>query len=346
MATAPVRDQAVDSADRSSIVEALDELPPPGWQTTEGQHVSAVARQRLLGLREAVRRLRSLTGLSLADLVGEAERALGLDIEVLARPEHTPATARAHLDAFADVAATFAVSADRPTLGGFLSWLDAAQSEERGLDKGTIEVSTDAVQVLTVHAAKGLEWDVVAVPGLVEGSFPARSGAGTSYKDGQWRMSPPTDKGWCGGLSGVPYDLRGDRDGLPVLGWRHAPDLKALEDETSRFVSDGGEHGIEEERRLAYVAFTRARSALMLTAPVWADASTPRLTSRFLTELLDHDQLDLVAAAVRRAARARRPRQGGQPPPGRTGLGAVAGRPPRRPPCRPQRGGGDGRWRG
>jgi DNA helicase II / ATP-dependent DNA helicase PcrA len=294
-ATRPVRDQAVDSADRSSIVEALDELPPPGWQTTEGQHVSPVARQRLLGLREAVRRLRSLTGMSLADLVGEAERALGLDIEVLARPEHTPATARAHLDAFADVAATFAGSADRPTLGGFLSWLDAAQSEERGLDKGTIDVSTDAVQVLTVHAAKGLEWDVVAVPGLVEGSFPARSSAGTTFKEGQWRMSPPTDKGWCGGLSGVPYDLRGDRDGLPVLGWRHAPDLKALEDETTRFVSDGGEHGIEEERRLAYVAFTRARSALMLTAPVWADASTPRLTSRFLTELLEHEELDLVA---------------------------------------------------
>ena len=294
-ATGHVKDQAVDSADRSSIVEALDELPPPGWRTSQGQHLSAVARQRLLGLREAVRRLRSLTGMSLADLVGEAERALGLDIEVLARPEHTPTTARAHLDAFADVAATFASSADRPTLGGFLSWLDAAQSEERGLDKGTIEVSTDAVQVLTVHAAKGLEWDVVAVPGLVEGSFPARSSAGTSFKDGQWRMSPPTDKGWCGGLSGVPYDLRGDRDGLPVLGWRHAPDLKALEDETSRFVSDGGEHGIEEERRLAYVAFTRARNALLLTAPVWADASTPRLTSRFLTELLEHDDLGLTA---------------------------------------------------
>ena len=233
-ASAHVKDQAVDSADRSSIVEALDELPPQGWRTSQGQHLSAVARQRLLGLREAVRRLRSLTGMSLADLVGEAERALGLDIEVLARPEHTPTTARAHLDAFADVAATFAGSADRPTLGGFLSWLDAAQSEERGLDKGTIEVSTDAVQVLTVHAAKGLEWDVVAVPGLVEGSFPARSSAGTSFKEGQWRMSPPTDKGWCGGLSGVPYDLRGDRDGLPVLGWRHAPDLKALEDETTQ----------------------------------------------------------------------------------------------------------------
>ena len=89
-ASAHVKDQAVDSADRSSIVEALDELPPQGWRTSQGQHLSAVARQRLLGLREAVRRLRSLTGMSLADLVGEAERALGLDIEVLARPGAHP----------------------------------------------------------------------------------------------------------------------------------------------------------------------------------------------------------------------------------------------------------------
>ena len=280
-------DQSPDSADRASIVEALDELPRPGWRGSEGQTISEPALERLRGLAEVVRRLRSLTGLALADLVGEAERALGLDIEVLARPEHTPTTARAHLDAFADVAATFSTSADRPTLGGFLAWLDAAQKEERGLDKGYVEVSTQAVQVLTVHASKGLEWDVVAVPGLVEGSFPARSSASTSWKDGAWRLSPPTDKGWCGGLSGVPYDLRGDRDGLPALRWRQAADLQHLKEEVEAYVSDGGEHGIAEERRLAYVAFTRARDQLLLTAPVWADATTPRVTSRFLTELVE-----------------------------------------------------------
>ena len=292
-ARSPIKDQAPDSADRLSIVEALDELPAADWTSPSGSRISEVALQRLHGLREAVRRLRSLTGMPLADLVGEAERALGLDIEVLSRPEHTPTTARAHLDAFTDVAANFSGSADRPTLGGFLAWLDAAQTEERGLDKGYIEVSTDAVQVLTVHAAKGLEWDVVAVPGLVEGSFPARSSSTTSFRDGGWQMSPPSDKGWIGGLSGVPYDLRGDSDGLPVLRWSSAPDLKALEGEVSDFIRAGGEHGIDEERRLAYVAFTRARRELLLTAPVWADPTTPRITSRFLTELVDHPDLRL-----------------------------------------------------
>src|SRR5450631_3777763 len=288
-----VRDQAPDSADRLGIVEALDELPSAHWTGPDGSRICEVALHRLHGLREAIRRLRSLTGMPLADLAGEAERALGLDIEVMSRPEHTPTTARAHLDAFADVAASFSSSADRPTLGGVLSWLDAAQAQERGFDKGYIEVSTDAVQVLTVHAAKGLEWDVVAVPGLVEGSFPARSSSTTSFRNGQWRMSPPTDKGWLGGLSGVPYDLRGDRDGLPVLAWKSAPDLAALQDEVSDFISAGGEHGIDEERRLAYVAFTRARHELLLSAPVWADPTTPRITSRFLTELVDHPDLGL-----------------------------------------------------
>ena len=135
-------DQAPDSSDRVSIVEAVDDPPRPGWTSWDGKSLSDVGLGRLRGLQQAIRRLRSLSALPLADLVGEAERALGLDIEVLAREGYTPAAARAHLDAFADVAATFTVSADRPNLGGFLAWLAAALKEERGLDKGYIEASS------------------------------------------------------------------------------------------------------------------------------------------------------------------------------------------------------------
>jgi DNA helicase-2/ATP-dependent DNA helicase PcrA len=286
-----VRDQAPDSSDRVSIVEAVDDLPRPGWLSRDGQGLSDVALARLGELRRAIRRLRTLTALPLADLVGEAERALGLDIEVLAREGYTPAAARAHLDAFADVAASFTVSADRPNLGGFLAWLAAALKEERGLDKGYIEASTDAVQVLTVHAAKGLEWDAVAVPGLVEGSFPALASA-TSRSDGQeWLVSAPKSRGWIGGLTdgGVPYELRGDRDGLPLLDWRAASEWKDMDKRVTDFLRAGGEHGVEEERRLAYVAFTRARSDMLLTAPVWTDGKTPKVTSRFLLEVVDAD---------------------------------------------------------
>jgi DNA helicase-2/ATP-dependent DNA helicase PcrA len=286
--TRNTRDMAPESGERASIVEALDELPPQGWHGADGQRIGDVARERLAGLADVVRRLRSLTGLGLADLAGEAERALGLDIEVLARPEHTLATARMHLDAFADVAASFSASADRPTLGGFLAWLDAALEEERGLEKAPLEASLDAVQVLTVHAAKGLEWDVVAVAGLTEGAFPSwPSPPSSRWSDGRWSVGTPKDKGWCSGLDGVPYDVRGDCDGLPRWRWKEVADLAELKDDLERFVLEGGQHAIAEERRLAYVAFTRARRELLLTAHVWADGKSPRVTSRFLDELVE-----------------------------------------------------------
>ena len=278
-------DLAPDASDRSSIVEALDDLPPATWVGDEGQSIGPVALERLAGLAAAVRRLRSLTGLGLAELSAEAEVALGLDIEVLSRPGWTPGAARAHLDAFADVAATFAASADRASLGGFLAWLDAAVDEERGLDLGWIEARTDAVQVMTVHAAKGLEWDVVAVPGLVEGSFPAHSGTRTTLRDDGWAHPAPTDKGWLAGLATLPYDLRGDADGLPRFAWAGHTGWDDLATEHQRFREAVAAHGIVEERRLAYVAVTRARTDLLLTAHVWGTASTPRITSRFLDDV-------------------------------------------------------------
>ncbi|WP_265446128.1 ATP-dependent helicase [Flexivirga meconopsidis] len=288
-----------DTRDRASIIEALEELPDEDWRGPAGQRISAAALGRLQGLGRTIKRLRSLTGLPLSELVVEAERALGLDIEVLAIPGQTPETARVHLDGFAEVAAGFAAAADRPTLGGFLDWLAAAEREERGLDRPSLEAEPRAVQVLTVHAAKGLEWDLVAVPGMVEGTFPSHSGAVSWHEDLHgWKISKeglPGDPSsweinsaeWTGGLDGVPFDLRGDADGLPQLRWAEASDARELRDAVKEFRAEAGAHDLDEERRLAYVAFTRARSQLLLTAPVWSTGATPRITSRYLTELVD-----------------------------------------------------------
>ncbi|MFP5334459.1 MAG: ATP-dependent helicase [Actinomycetes bacterium] len=291
-AAAPGEPVSPDAVDERSIVDALDALPPATWVGRHGRGFSAEGHARLRRLAALLARLRSRTSLSLPDLVSETERALLLDVEVAARPGVTPAAARAHLDAFTDVAASFAGAADRPTLGAFLGWLAAADERERGLESGDdepdtalapgdVEPSRSAVQVLTVHAAKGLEWDVVAVPGLSEGTFPARRSVPRDP------AAPDTGSGWLTGLGVLPYELRGDREALPVWQWRSARTQKELDEARARFRLDCGSHEVAEERRLAYVAFTRARSLLLLSGAWWADGSTPRRPSRFLLELAD-----------------------------------------------------------
>src|SRR5690606_8370423 len=90
--------------------------------------------------------------------------------------------------------------------------------------------SEDAVQLMTVHAAKGLEFDVVFITGLEEGLFPH---------------------------------------------------------ENSLLESSG----LEEERRLMYVAITRARERLYITlaqSRMLHGQTRYGMRSRFLDELPDH----------------------------------------------------------
>ena len=167
----------------------------------------------------------------------EVERALGLDVEVAARPGSSQAAARADLDAFADAAAAFAGDAQEPTLGAFLAYLTAAETEEFGLEAGQIS-DTDAVKLATVHSAKGLQWPAVVVPGLAAGTraqnFPARPRLTT-----RWTDNPRL----------LPFWLRGDEADLPALAGLDPDSLAA-------FTRDCADRHMAEERHLAYVAVT------------------------------------------------------------------------------------------
>ncbi|MQA26109.1 MAG: AAA family ATPase [Micromonosporaceae bacterium] len=117
----------------------------------------------------------------------------------------------------------------------------------------------EAVRLLTVHAAKGREWDVVAVPGMQEGRWP----------DLRRRGSVLGSELLVDHVAGRAF---GDQSGL----------LAAR---------------LDEERRLAYVAATRARHRLIVTAVASGDGEEQ--PSRFIDELCppepepDPDEVDL-----------------------------------------------------
>ena len=286
-------DQA--EADSPLLSEALDALLR--WHedgVQEEQEESAAARDlteagRAVALRtaRAIRRIREAVSLPLPDLVALAEQVLDLDIEIAARVGH-PMGHRA-LDSFHETARAFAADSDAPTLTGFLEWLDAAEEHEDAMSAPEVEPSPGAVQLLTVHAAKGLEWDVVAVPGMDEQVFPSYTSA---VKD-DLRVA---ETGWMGSTSTFPFPLRADAGDLPPFTVGDldpaVTDKPLLTETMSAYKEALGRQSLREERRLAYVAFTRARHELLLTGShLSKTASKPRRPSRFLTELQRRDLL-------------------------------------------------------
>ncbi|MGI8721728.1 MAG: 3'-5' exonuclease, partial [Geodermatophilaceae bacterium] len=256
------------SEETGSLIEALEDLGPATTYSQEGY-------RRLTALSQELSWLRRRGGVSLADLIDDVVATLGLGIEVAVRPEVTHARAQAHLQALHEVAEEFTRIAEVPSLSAFLSYLAAAEDEERGLEPGEVQTSEEAVSLLTVHAAKGLEWDVVAVPGLTKDVFPQNVTMRTEH----WLTDP----------GHLPVSLCGDRDYLPDLDLSGVTDQKAAETaylEAKRAYQEAA--GIEEWR-LAYVAVTRARSTLLCSGSWWTgDAKKPRGASAILELVREH----------------------------------------------------------
>ncbi len=247
------------TTDAGSLVEALDDLGDPAAYSHPGY-----TRFRILA--GELRTLRGQLGRPLPDLIGEVERTLGLDIELASRPGADPLTARADLDAFTDAADEFAGSREEPTLGAFLAYLAAAETEEFGLETGRVG-ETDSVKLATVHTSKGLQWAAVLVPGLSAGErsqvFPARPRLST-----RWTDNPRL----------LPFGLRGDSADLPSL-----RDLDPAS--VGAFTQRCANRDLAEERRLMYVAATRAAFWLGCSGYWWGDGASLLGPSPFLDEV-------------------------------------------------------------
>ena len=145
----------------------------------------------------------------------------------------------ANVSRFAEMIAEFSENEADRSLSAYLHHLDLVLLSGEDEEPAPVESVDDAIRVMTIHQSKGLEFEAVFVPGLVEGRLP------------QWGRSP--------------------RFELP------ASVLEPL--------VRGREDVVAEERRLLYVAMTRARRHLFLTRASHYEGGRRWRESRFLEEV-------------------------------------------------------------
>jgi len=273
-----------------SIIDALEFLrrSPDDYRLLEG--FTAEGRARLREAAEVVERLRRASGAPIPELLRMVEHELRLDIELFANEARGSArSSQLQLRAFAEEVRGFLSIDERGTLGSLIAWIDQAERTD-DLAPRTEPPEPGVVQLLTIHGSKGLEWDAVAVVRLVAGELP----------------STPRELAAGFSFGHLPDPFRGDAAARPVFEWA-APAIVTDEtrDEATgelaeafeafrRNVRDAAEH---EDRRLAYVAVTRARGHLLLTGSHWAGQTRPRAASTYLDEILQEIEVRVQAAA-------------------------------------------------
>ncbi|WP_243058094.1 ATP-dependent DNA helicase [Nocardioides sp. SR21] len=231
---------AVEGADPTEIPSLCDALEDPG-----DLDYSAEALDRFRLLADELRRLRTAIGEPILDLVRRIVDTTGIDVELASSVSPAAVARRENLDLFVQAVAEFQAVDGQVTLAALLAWLEAEDEFGQGLDVATPS-EADSVKLLTVHRAKGLEWDAVFLVGVTEQKFPTNRGRSS------WLTVPYV----------MPAALRGDARDIPQLRG-HTPEDIAERAKAAK------EHEALEELRLGYVAWTRARHQLFVSGWRW-----------------------------------------------------------------------------
>lgn len=254
-----------DDGPALTLTEALDDMvvlknPPKG--------MSAIGFERLRDAAALFRKMRGFSGLGLSETARLIVEELQLDIETLVSALETVADPLRNLNSFYQLLDDYENRSVRPSMSDFLEWLSFAVEHER-LEPPSGADSKGIVQLLTIHAAKGLEWQYVAIPNLVQDQFPAKA----------------RDNGGWLGFGKLPFQLRQDSNGLPEWKFAEGSSQTQVNASLTTFKNEMAMHRLAEERRVAYVAVTRAERELLLTASYWRRGiKTANTISDFLAE--------------------------------------------------------------
>ena len=265
-------EEAVAEIDPTEVVSLLDALDSPGEAA-----YSPEARERFAQLSAELAWLRRRSDEPVLDLTRRIITTIGLDVEVMATPEFARTSRRDQLGAFLDAVAAYVDVDGDASLSGLLGYLQAESDQGAGLEQA-VPSDREAVKLLTVHKAKGLEWEAVFLPALMKGVFPS------DRVTDNWVLNPAI----------LPSDLRGDAASIPQLNEATNAGMVEYKQQLSR-------QQLLAEDRLAYVAVTRAKRLLVGTGHSWrADLSNPRAASNYLQviveEAVQQDQLLAEAA--------------------------------------------------
>lgn len=242
--------ELVSRTDPAREISLLDAVNDPG-----GAAISDEGRARLERFASELADLRKHLDEPVPELVRRVISRLGLEAEQLVRGDTS------QLARFNAACSTYPDIDGDGSLAGLLAWLDAEEEHGDALERAT-PTAVDSVKLLTVHRAKGLEWHTVYLPALSEGVFP-----GTD-RTGNWSTNSRL----------LPAPLRGDADSIPQLADYSKRGIDTYREELKQ------EHRLSEDR-LAYVAVTRAKRLLVVSAHAWAPGlKRIRVRSRYFED--------------------------------------------------------------